>query len=378
MIRVVHITGTLDMGGIENFLMNIYRNIDRNKVQFDFIVNDNQKEYIFENEIREMGGNIYKVPSIVKKGHFAYIKGLRKIFIENKYQIVHSHYNAITGIILNEAKKSNIKNRIAHSHTAPNKEFKYRGLSGLYKIYSKSLINKTSTLRFACSQKAGEWLYGVNNKFKVINNGINPQEYLFNIKKRSDMREKFNLKVNDIVIGHVGRFSREKNHSFLIDIFNELLKINKNYKLLLVGDGNIKEEIEKKVQELNIKENVKFLGIRKDVKDILQGLDIFILPSIFEGLPVTLVEAQGAGLKCFISDNLTREIDLECGLIEFISLNKSAQEWAEIIDNNKEYERKNTIEALRRHGYDMIQNVKELENLYIELYNEEFKEDKNE
>lgn len=364
-IRILQITGGMNMGGIENFIMNIYRNIDRNKVQFDFLIHQ-KEEQIFEEEIKKLGGNVYRISSIKKIGYFKYKKELRKFFEKSRYKVVHSHYNELSGLILKVAKKCGIKNRIAHSHTS------YPTYKNIFiKIFSKFLIlqlKDKNILKFACSQKAGEWLYGINNEFNVINNGINPQEYLFNIKKRNETREKLNLKDNDIVIGHVGRFSSEKNHSFLMDIFNELLKINKNYKLLLVGDGNTREEIEKKVQSLKLGDSVRFLGVRKDVKDILQGLDLFILPSIFEGLPVTLVEAQGAGLKCFISDSVTREIDLECKLTEFISLNKSAQEWAEIIDNNKEYERKNTIEALRKHGYDMTQNAKELENLYIELH----------
>lgn len=364
-IRILQITGGMNMGGIENFIMNIYRNIDRSRVQFDFLIHQEEKQ-IFEDEIVSLGGKVYRIPSLGKVGHFKYLKELREFFnIHKEYKIVHSHYNTISGVILREAKRCGIKTRIAHSHTSYPK---YRLIERIYKEYSRLLIRGNANKRFACSQKAGEWLYGINNEFEVINNGINPQEYLFNIKKRNEMRENLNLKTNDIVIGHVGRFSSEKNHSFLIDIFNELLKINKNYKLLLVGDGNTREEIEKKVQSLKLEDSVRFLGVRKDVKDILQGLDLFILPSVFEGLPVTLVEAQGAGLKCFISDSVTREIDLECGLTEFISLNKSAQEWAKMIDKNKDYIRKNTLNELRSHGYDMTQNAKELENFYIELY----------
>lgn len=364
-IRILQITGGMNMGGIENFIMNIYRNIDRNRVQFDFLIHQEDKQ-IFEDEILSLGGKIYRVSSLGKVGHFRYLKELRDFFENHKeYKVVHSHYNTISGVILREAKSCRIENRIAHSHTSYPK---YRLIEKIYKEYSRSLIKSVVTQKFACSQKAGEWLYGINSDFKVINNGINPVEYLFNVEKRKQIREELNLRECDIVLGHVGRFSDEKNHSFLIDIFDELLKINKNYKLLLIGDGNTREEIEKKVKTLKLEDSVRFLGVRKDVKNILQGLDLFILPSIFEGLPVTLVEAQGAGLKCFISDSVTREIDLECGLTEFISLSKSAREWAEIIDKNKDYIRKNTLNELRSHGYDMTQNAKELENLYIELY----------
>lgn len=364
-IRILQITGGMNMGGIENFIMNIYRNIDRGKVQFDFLVHQEEKQ-VFEDEILALGGKVFRVSNLSKVGHFGYIKELKKFFNKYKeYNIVHSHYNTISGIILREAKRCEITNRIAHSHTSYPK---YRLIEKIYKEYSKSLIKNSVTKKFACSKKAGEWLFGKNADFKVINNGINPQEYIFNNKKRTEIRNQLNIKEDEIVIGHIGRFSNEKNHRFLIDIFNELLKLNLKYRLVLVGDGDTKQEIEKKVKNLKLEEKVKFLGIRKDVSNILQALDIFILPSIFEGLPVTLVEAQGAGLKCFISDSVTHEIDLDCGLTEFISLDKTAKEWAEIIDKNREYERKDTTEALRKSGYDMTKNAKELEKMYIELY----------
>lgn len=363
-IRVLQITGGMDMGGIENFIMNIYRNIDRNKVQFDFLIHQ-EKEQIFEEEIKKLGGNIYRIPSIKKIGYFNYKKELKNFFEKNKYKIVHSHYNELSGLILKVAKKCGIKNRIAHSHTS------YPTYKNFFiKIFSKFLIlqlKDKNILKLACSREAGEWLYGINSKFEIINNGVNPQEYIFNTKKRNEMREKAKLKANDIVIGHIGRFSNEKNHSFLIDIFNELLKINENYKLLLVGDGNTREEIEKKIKSLKLEDGIRFLGVRKDVKNILQGLDIFILPSIFEGLPVTLVEAQGAGLKCFISDSITKEIDLECGLIKFIGLDKSALEWAKIIDINKEYKREDKSLEIKKNGFDIVLSSKILENMYIAL-----------
>ena len=363
-IRILQITGGMDMGGIENFIMNIYRNIDRKKVQFDFLIHQEKKQ-VFEDEILSLGGKIYRIPSIRKSGYFKYKKDLKDFFNNNFYKVVHSHYNELSGIILKVAKQCGIKTRISHSHTS----YPYsKIILKLISEYFIRMLKDEEVIKFACSKKAGEWLYGVNSDFKVINNGINPKEYKFNQDLREKVRSELNIKRKEILIGHVGRFSREKNHSFLIKIFNELLRKNKNYVLALVGTGDTLDTMKKEVEELNIGKNVRFLGVRKDVNRLLQAFDLFILPSIFEGLPVTLVEAQGAGLKCFISDSITREIDLECGLTEFISLNKSPKEWAEIINRNKKYERKDTVEALRSHGYDMTKNAKELENLYIELY----------
>lgn len=364
-IRILQITGGMNMGGIENFIMNIYRNIDRDRVQFDFLIHQEEKQ-IFEDEIEKLGGKIYRVPSIRKSGYFKYKKNLKKFFHNHSYKIVHSHYNELSGIILKIAKDYGIKVKIAHSHTSYPK---YSFIESIYKNYSKSLIDKNTDIKYACSQKAGEWLYGKNNTFEVINNGIDPKEYKFNEDIRKNIRDELKIKDNEILIGHVGRFSPEKNHEFIIDIFKELYSKNDKYRLVLVGTGDTEEKIKEKVKSLNLQEIVKFLGVRKDVKNLLQGFDLFILPSIFEGLPVTLVEAQGAGLKCFISDTVTKEIDLECGLTEFISLDKSSEEWAEIIEKNREYIRKDTIDSLRSHGYDMTENAKNLENRYIELYN---------
>ena len=365
-IRVLQITGGMNMGGIENFIMNVYRNIDKDKVQFDFLIHQDEKQ-IFEDEIVKLGGKIYRISSIRQIGYLKYKKILRKFFEENQYKIVHSHYNELSGLILEIAKKVGIKVRIAHSHTS------YPKYSNIFlNIISKYLVNKLKDdkiIKFSCSKRAGEWLFGKNSIFKIINNGINPEEYIFNLNKRDEERKKLGISKDDIILGHVGRFSNEKNHLFLIDVFNELYKKNKNYKLILIGDGPTKEEVMKKVKTFKLEKRVSFLGVRKDVKNLLQSLDLFILPSIFEGLPVTLVEAQGAGLKCFISDCVTREIDLECGLTEFISLEKSPKEWAETVDSKREYERKNTIEALRSHGYDMTENAKKFEKKYIELYN---------
>lgn len=364
-IRILHVTATINMGGIENFIMNIYRNIDRNKVQFDFLIHQEKKQ-VFEDEILSLGGKVFRISSLGKIGHFRYIKELREFFLSHQeYKIVHSHYNTISGIILREAKKCGIKIKIAHSHTSYPK---YGFVESIYKNYSKSLINKNTDERYACSQKAGEWLYGKNKNFKVINNGINPKEYRFNEEIRKSIRNELKIEDKDILIGHVGRFSPEKNHEFIIDIFKELYFKNPRYRLVLVGAGDAENKIKEKVENLNLQKVVKFLGIRQDVKKLLQGFDIFILPSIFEGLPVTLVEAQGAGLKCFISDTVTKEIDLECGLTEFIGLDKSSVEWAEIIDKNREYTRKNTINSLKSHGYDSEENAKEIERKYISLW----------
>lgn len=365
-IRILQITGGMNMGGIENFLMNIYRNIDRDKVQFDFLIHQEEKQ-IFEDEIEKLGGKVYRIPSIRKSGYFKYKKDLKKFFQAHSYKIVHSHYNELSGIILKIAKESGIKIRISHSHIAYPK---YSNIvTKFFGDYLRNLLKSSSSLKFACSNLAGEWLYGKNGNYEVINNGIEANKYKLNEKIRIEKRKELKIEESEITIGHIGRLTEQKNHKFLIEIFSKLHERNNKYKLFIIGNGELEEKIKEQIKALNLEKNIIMLGVRKDVNEILQAMNLFVFPSLYEGLPVTLVEAQGAGLKCFISDTVTKEIDLECGLTEFISLEKTSEEWADIIDKNREYIRKDTIESLKSHGYDMTENAKNLEDRYIELYN---------
>jgi glycosyltransferase involved in cell wall biosynthesis len=366
-IRILQIVGGMNMGGIENFLMNIYRNLDRERVQFDFFIH-NDVDAIFEDEIRELGGKVFKILHVTKSGHKKYVENIREFFKNHKeYKVIHCHRDELNGLVLKIAKEEGIKVRISHSHNAYPKYNSFIGK--LYKNYYLSKINRYATEKYACSKIAGEWMYGKRTSFEVIKNGIEVKKYLYNEDIRKIKRQELELNEKDIVIGHIGRFVLQKNHMFLLEIFRKLVDRNKEYKLLLIGNGELEKEVINKIEELKLEENVKVLGVRKDVNEILQAMDMFLLPSFHEGLPVTLVEAQGAGLKCFISNTVTKEIDLECGLTEFISLNSSSEEWAEIIDKNRVYIRKDTIESLKSHGYDMTENAKNLENRYIELYN---------
>ena len=365
-IRILQITGGMNMGGIENFIMNIYRNIDRERVQFDFLIHQEEKQ-IFEDEIEKLGGKIYRIPSIRKSGYFKYKKNLKEFFQNYSYKIVHSHYNELSGIILKIAKDYGVKVRISHSHIAYPKYSNI--LTRLFGDYLRNLLKNSSSLKFACSNLAGEWLYEKNGNYEVINNGIEANKYKLNEKIKIEKREELKIEKDEIAIGHIGRLTEQKNHKFLIEIFSKLHEKNSKYKLFIIGNGELEEKIREHIKALNLEKNIIMLGVRKDVNKILQAMDLFVFPSLYEGLPVTLVEAQGAGLKCFISDTVTKEIDLECGLTEFISLDKTSEEWADIIDKNKEYIRKDTIDSLKSHGYDMTENAKNLEIRYIELYN---------
>lgn len=366
-IRILHVTATMDMGGIENFLMNIYRNIDRSKIQFDFVINDRKKEDIFEKEIKQLGGKIYKIPSIVSSGHFLYFKNLRKILKSNNYQIIHSHYNMISGFILREAKKCGVKHRISHSHNTNDNSLKKISLAAIYKKYSKYLISKYATERFACSFEAGKWLFG-NKEFKVLNNGINIEKFLFNREVREKVRENLGVKKGNFAIINVARFSEQKNHFFMIEIMRKLVGIDENIKLYLIGDGELKEEIEKRIKKYDLK-NIIILGIQKNVNELLNGMDLMLFPSLYEGLGIVAIEAQVNGLRVLASEGVPNETDIGLGYFKRISLSSGIEFWAnEIIEQKRNLMREQSLEEkgkLLESDYNIKKIVYQIENFYL-------------
>lgn len=370
-IRILHITATLDMGGIENFLINVYRKIDRNIFQFDFVINDRGKKDIFEKEIEQLGGKIYKIPSIVDSGHFLYLENLKKIFESNKYQIVHSHYNMISGFILKEAKKSNIRIRIAHSHSTNDINLRKINLKNIYKRYSRYLISKYATERFACSTEAGKWLFR-KSEFEIINNAIDIEKFIFNKEKRVKIRKLWNIEKDKFAIVNIARMSLVKNHLFLLELMKELEKIDKNIVLYLIGDGELRGEIEKKIQEYNLK-NVFLLGIHQNINEILNGMDLMLFPSLYEGLGIVAVEAQVNGLMVLGSNNIPIEADLGVKLFKTLNLNDNIKVWIdEIIKYKKTFTRYQTEQdkiILLKSNYNIKNVVKILENKYMDYLN---------
>ena len=323
-IRILHIIGGLNLGGAENFLMNIYRNIDRTKIQFDFLVN---RGGAFEDEIKELGGKIFYIPALQKVGPIIYKKKLHEFFREHKeYVIVHSHLNQVSGIILEVAKKEKIPVRIAHSHSSSNSANNF--FERLYKNYLNTKINKNATNFLACSDEAAKWLYKEKAKEAIIiKNAIDIERFKFNEEKRKLIRKELNINENDIAIGHVGRFSSVKNHKFLIELFNEFQKDKRNAKLLLVGDGSLRNEIENQIATLNIKDKVVLVGNKKNVEDYYNAMDLFVFPSLYEGLGMVLIEAQINGLNCLTSkDAVPNEVNIT-GHVKFVLLNAGIKIW---------------------------------------------------
>lgn len=361
-IRVLQVVTIMNRGGLETMIMNYYRKIDRNKIQFDFIVHRTERGD-YDDEIEAMGGKIYRMLNIRPGNYRKYFKQLDKFFETHKeYKVVHSHINENSGFVLRAAKKYGIECRIAHSHTANLKlDYKYP-----FRMYGRYYLNKNVNEYFACSKEAGKWLFKNPKKdIIILNNVVDVDLFKRDDEKRNKLREELKLE-NKFVIGHVGRFNPSKNHTFLIDIFAEIVKKRKDAYLILVGEGNSMEDIKNKVSKLNLQDNVLFLGLRSDVYNLMQVMDLFLFPSLFEGLPVVLVEAQAAGLKIVTSTGVPREADLTNSL-EFYDLKLSPKEWAEkILSLNVDVNDYSDI--LKNKGYDANTNVNWLTDFYLKYY----------
>ncbi len=358
MIRVLHVVNDMHRAGLETMLMNYYRNIDRTKIQFDFLTHRPQKSD-YDDEIIAMGGKVYYAPRLYPQNYHKYFKYMKKFFEEHpEYHIVHSHIDAMSYLPLRAAKKAGIPVRIAHSHnTSIDRDFKY-----ILKQFFRSKINSVANYYCACGKEAGKFLFK-EKESEVIPNAIEVDKFLFNRKMRKVKRAELGLK-DEFVLGHVGRLSYQKNHKFLIEIFSELYKKNKNILLLLIGVGEKEQEIKKQIHKLGLDDVVRFLGNRRDVNELYQAMDVFVMPSFFEGIPVTGVEAQFAELPCIFSKNVPEEVSFtdKC---KFIELEASKDKWVEAIlsiDPEVRVESSNTAE-------NSWYNIKNAKSILIEYYN---------
>lgn len=367
-IKVLYFVDRMLRGGIQSLVIDWVSRFDKSKIQVDFLLLDDGNKYELEDTLKELGCNIYKLDGIWIRQPLDFIKASKAldIFFKNHhdYRVVHLHSTSKNYMVLKYAKKYRIPVRIAHSH---NIDFQTKNLFKkiIGNILKPKLI-KYATDYFACSYIAGNWLFGdkivKSDKFRVIHNAIDCDKFKYDEIIREKMRKEFNFLNNDIVVGHVGRFTNQKNHIFLIDIFYELFKINNNYKLLLIGTGIKEEDIKKKVKKLGLQDNVVFAGFRTDVNRCMQAMDIFLFPSLYEGLGLVLVEAQALGLPCFATKNtIPEEVKINANF-EFVNLNSS--EWTDKIIKCDiiKVESKNNI---RKCNYLVEDIVNELTNFYI-------------
>lgn len=359
-IKVLHVLGSMNMGGIQTFLMNIFRKIDREKYAFDFACMNSKN--LFQKEIESLGGNLYCIGRYRKIGKHR--KCLYELLDKNKYDYVHIHSgNAICVIDAILVKMHNRKQKVIyHSHNA---SAKMKEIHAICKL----LIPYFTDLRFACSNEAAQWMYPKSiieaKKYTVISNGIHVEKFLYCEKTAREVRDELKLQ-DEFVVGHVGRIDTQKNHKFLLEIFACIVKKNPNSKLLLVGTGPLENEIKTRAAELGLEDKVLFLGVRKDVERILCACDAFCLPSLFEGLGIVNIEAQACGLPCYISDVITDEVALT-PLLKKESLKASAEVWAERICSEKIENRATYNEVVAQTRYALGYTVNQLCTFYTKV-----------
>ena len=359
-IRILHFVPYMQAAGTETYIMNMYRNINRSKVQFDFVVHSANEGY-YDKEIKRLGGRIYYMTVKDDKNIFKYIHDLRKLFKNHKeYKIVHSAMPSLAFLYLFIAKMYKIPIRIAHSHSASyEKSFK-----GIIKHITTKLIPFSANQYFACSTESGRYMFG-KRKFMLLNNAIDLDKFSFNETIRTKIRKEFNISNDTFVIGHVGRFSSEKNHIFMLNILKELINKNKKIMLIFVGTGALENSIKEKTAEMKLEKNVLFLGVRNNVNEIIQAFDIQILPSLFEGLPITLVESQANGLITYCSNNVSPEIDLT-DRITFLPLDE--KKWIEkIAGTHQKYNRNKFNKTNLYEKYDVRIEARRLQDKYFSL-----------
>lgn len=363
-IRVLQVVTHMNRGGLETMLMNYYRHIDRNQVQFDFLTH-RQERADYDSEIEALGGTIYHLPRLIPWSG-SYQKALDSFFkAHSEYRIIHVHQDCLSSVVLKVAKYNNVPVRVAHSHSScQDKDLKYP-----IKLYYKRFISRYATELFACGKEAGDWMFG-DVPFQILNNAINASAYRFDLQIAACVRQSFGIPENALVVGHVGRFSHPKNHAFLIEIFANVHNKEPNSYLLLVGDGDLRPEIEEKVRFRGLEKSVIFTGLRSDVPDLMQAMDVFVFPSLYEGLPLTMVEAQAAGLPCVISANIPADCDLT-DLVSRVSLNEPTAVWSEsILTVKAATPRRNTCAEIAAAGFDISENAKWLENYYTQRWDD--------
>jgi Glycosyltransferase len=364
-IRILQIIDELNLGGSEMMVMNLYRNINRNLFQFDFLIN-RKEEVFFQKEIEQLGGRVYYIPKLNINNIFKYKKYWDEFYRKHPYRIVHSHVRSTASIDLAIAKKYGAFT-IAHSHSTSNGN----GTLSLVKFFLQLPIRYIADYCASCSQQSGIWLYGrrilKSEKFKVISNGIDCDKFRFDIDKRNEFREKLKVSEN-FVIGHVGRIAYPKNHKFLINVFYKLSQTQNNISLLIVGDGELRGTLEAQVKELGLIDKVIFAGNVVNTNDYMQAMDLFVFPSHYEGLPVTLVEAQSSGLKCLVSDVITHEVFLTKEIEALPASNDSINKWVDKIkDCMNEHSVSNRVcgsELVEKTRFNVKKSVGELEKIY--------------
>lgn len=371
-LRVLVLDTVMDRGGAETMMMNYLRHFDREKVTYDFLVNRDYRA-AYEDEIESLGSHVYRMCPMYPQYFGRYKREFRDFLKQHpEYTVIHSNLEERSYFPLRIAAEQGVPVRIAHAHNRP----VGFDLKSVFREYFRMRLPKYVTHMFACGTEAGDWLFGKQNRDKVIQqrNAIDTAQYRYDPQVAVQVRQEFGVTdPNTFVLGHVGRFFPQKNHAFLIDIFVELHKQCPNSVLWLVGGGELNDELKNqiraKVDELGLHDSVRFLGVRSDVYRLLQGMDSFILPSLYEGLPVTMIEAQAAGLPCTISDRVPRQCDVT-GNVQVVGLEDAPQTWAaRVLDQHRQSldaDRSAGADVVAKQGFDIQANAEWLQQFYID------------
>lgn len=362
-IRVLHVLGNTNLGGAESRTMDLYRHMDRERVQFDFLVHTDQEGH-FDKEIRGLGGHIYHIPRFRIYNYFSYVKAIKEFFCEHSdFHAVQGHMTSTAAIYLPIAKKAGISLTIAHARSAGVD----KGIKGIATRWlRRSLPDKTDYM-FTCSRLAGISVFGSKaveeGKTVFMPNAIDCKKFAYDPGMRSKIREELGIS-DKYVIGHVGRFHYAKNHEYLLRVFDALCKKGrKEYVLLLLGEGEKMEEMKRLARELQIEDKVYFAGSRSNVSDYYQAMDYFVYPSRYEGLPGTVLEAQASGLSCLMSDSICEEV-VVTELVHTMGIEKSPECWAEYIENTEDYVRTSHLKEVGRAGYDVEAQAEKMMKFY--------------
>lgn len=364
-VRVLQVLGGTSLGGAESRVMDSYRHLDRSRIQFDFCVHS-QEEGFFDKEIESLGGHIYRVPRFQVVNWLAYWKAWKDFFREHPgYVAVHGHMTSTASIYLPIAKAAGVPLTIAHARSAGVDP----GLKGAMTRFLRRNLGKKADVCLTCSRLAGEAVFGKKmveaGRVTTVPNAIDAREFAFSEKKRKQKRTELGIGEQEFVIGHVGRFGHMKNHAFLLDVFAEICRKVPDSRLLLVGEGGLMDSVREKATSLGLSDRVIFTGNQAQVADFYMAMDFFVFPSIFEGLPGSVIEAQAAGLRCLVSDSVTDEV-LITPLAQAHSLSDKASVWAQNVLERRSYEREQMEQAIKEAGFDVSDQVKFLEKLYLQ------------
>lgn len=366
-VKVLYFVDRMLRGGIQTFVLENWRHMDHTKVQIDFLLLDDGNTYELEDTLRGLDSRIYKLKGIwVKKpkDFVSYQRAVDAFFkVHHDYRVVHLHSSSKNYMVLKCAKKYGIPVRIAHSHSI--------GFQTTSKVQIlignlfKPLLKYYATDYFACSEDAGRWLFG-RKKITVIKNAVDIDKYRYEPIKADCMRKKLKLDGKKVV-GHVGRFTHQKNHTFLIDVFKELVELDSDYRLLLIGEGALEEQTKAKAKTYGVENKIIFAGFKTNVEDYMQAMDLFVFPSEFEGLGLVLIEAQAAGLPCYASEKVVPQEAKVSDLLTYIPLEDGPKMWAEQIDKTwKKFKRETPEDAIAERGYSIVETAKQLERYYLE------------